>query len=86
MPDQIKMMRPDAPEGLNVDLWDTMIKFEKEHRIGVQVTSSNSPRFDVNSNTGENPGPNAHLRVAKNTVFMDAQKPSLIELPIIYIP
>ena len=86
MPDQIKMMTPGSPEKLKLDLWDTMITFEKGHRIQVAVTSSNAPRLDVNPNTGENPGPNAHPRVAKNTVFMDASKPSSIELPILYLP
>lgn len=84
--DDVKMMTPNAPEKLKVDLWDTMITFEKGHRIEVTVTSSNAPRFDVNPNTGENPGPNAHPRVARNTVFMGAAMPSSIELPILVLP
>jgi predicted acyl esterase len=63
-----------------------MITFEKGHRIEVTVTSSNAPRFDVNPNTGENPGPNAHPRVAKNTVFMGSGMPSSIDLPILVLP
>jgi predicted acyl esterase len=86
MPDEIKMMTPGAPEKLKLDLWDTMITFEKGHRIQVAVTSSNAPRLDVNPNTGENPGPAAHPRVARNTVFMDASKPSSIDLPILVQP
>ena len=84
--DQVKMMTPNAPEKLRVDLWDTMITFEKGHRIEVAVTSSNAPRFDVNPNTGENPGPSAHPRVAKNTVFMGSAMPSSIDLPILVLP
>ena len=57
MPDQIEMMTPGAPEKLTIDLWDTALTFEKGHRIAVHVTSSNSPRIDVNPNTGDNPGP-----------------------------
>ncbi len=86
LPDQIAMMTPNAAEKVRVDLWDTMITFEKGHRIAVHVTSSNSPRFDVNPNTGENPGPGAHPRVARNTVFMDARRPSTIHLPILTLP
>jgi uncharacterized protein len=85
-PDEIEMMTPNAPEKLRLDLWDTMITFEKGHRIAVHVTSSNNPRFDVNPNTGENPGPNAKTRIARNTIFMDAGKPSSIQLPILYLP
>jgi uncharacterized protein len=85
MPDEVEMMTPGAPEKLTLDLWDTAITFEKGHRIAVHVTSSNSPRFDVNPNTGENPGPNAKPRVARNTIFFDAGKPSAIQLPVIQI-
>jgi predicted acyl esterase len=85
-PDEIAMMTPGAPEKLTLRLWDTAITFEKGHKIAVHVTSSNAPRFDVNPNTGENPGPNAKTRVAKNTVFMDSTKASAIKLPVIYLP
>jgi putative CocE/NonD family hydrolase len=85
-PDQIKMMTPGAPEKLTIDLWDTALTFEKGHKIAVHVTSSNFPRLDVNPNTGENPGPNAKTRVARNTIFMNAAKPSAITLPVIYLP
>jgi putative CocE/NonD family hydrolase len=84
-PDQIEMMTPGAPEKMTIDLWDTAITFEKGHRIAVHVTSSNFPRFDVNPNAGEHPGPNAKTRAARNTVFLDAQKPSAIRLPVIYL-
>ncbi|MBI1361730.1 MAG: CocE/NonD family hydrolase [Alphaproteobacteria bacterium] len=86
MADQVKMMTPNAPEKLKVDLWDTMITFEKGHRIEVAITSSNAPRFDVNPNTGANPGPNVKTRVARNSVFMDASMPSAIDLPVLVLP
>lgn len=83
--DDIAMMTPGTPEKMTVDLWDTAITFEKGHRIAVHVTSSNSPRFDVNPNTGENPGPNAKPRVARNTIYMDATKPTALRLPVITV-
>jgi putative CocE/NonD family hydrolase len=86
MPDQIEMMTPGAPEKLTIDLWDTALTFEKGHRIAVHVTSSNSPRIDVNPNTGGNPGKDAKTRVARNTIYMDAPRPSAIQLPILYLP
>ncbi len=84
--DDIRMMTPGAPEKLTLDLWDTALTFEKGHKIAVHVTSSNFPRLDVNPNTGGNPGKGAKTRVARNTVFMDASKPSAIRLPVIYLP
>lgn len=86
MPDQIAMMTPNAPEKLTLDLWDTAITFEAGHRIAVHVTSSNYPRIDANPNTGANPGPGVKTRVAKNTIYMDASKPSAIKLPILVLP
>lgn len=86
MPDQIEMMTPGAPEKLTIDLWDTALTFEKGHRIAVHVSSSNYPRIDVNPNTGGNPGKDVKTRVARNTIYMDRDKPSAIRLPVIYLP
>jgi predicted acyl esterase len=85
MPDDVKMMTPGAPEELTIDLWNTAITFEKGHRIAVHITSTNSPRFEVNPNTGEAPGEHKlPPRVAVNTVYMDASHPSALVLPVIY--
>jgi predicted acyl esterase len=85
MPDDVKMMTPGAPEELTIDLWSTAITFEKGHRIAVHVTSSNSPRFEVNPNTGEAPGKHSlKPRVATNSVYMDASHPSALVLPVVY--
>jgi len=54
------------------------------HRLRVQVSSSNLPRFDRNPNTGSSsvaPEPVA-IKVADQTVFHDASRPSAIRLPI----
>ena len=42
------------------------------HRIRLDVSSSNFPKFDVNSNTGEPEGQARRRRIAVNTVFVDA--------------
>ena len=73
--DQITPMIPGAPVKLTI---------EKGHRLAVHVTSSNSPRFEVNPNTGEGPGGKARPRVATNTIYMDAAHPSAIVLPVVY--
>ena len=77
-------MTPGAPEMLTIDLWPTAITFEKGHRIAVHITSSNAPRFEVNLNTGEGPGGKAKPRVAVNTIYMDATRPSALVLPVVY--
>lgn len=85
LPDDIKMMTPGAPEKLTIDLWSTALTFAKGHRIALHITSSNSPRFDVNPNNGDLPGlGTAKPRVATNTIYFDKDHPSALVLPIVY--
>ena len=52
------------------------------HRIRLDISSSNFPKFDVNPNTGEPDGMARRKRVAANTVFVDAGRPSRVVLPL----
>jgi predicted acyl esterase len=85
MPDDVEMMTPNAPEKLTIDLWNTALTFEKGHRIAVHITSSNSPRFEVNDNNGEAPGEHLKPRVAANSVYFDHDHPSALVLPVVYL-
>ena len=72
------------PVRLWVNLWSTAITFEAGHRIALHISSSNSPRFEVNPNTGEDPGQEGKgPRVARNTIYHDAARPSAIILPVL---
>ena len=85
MPDDVKMMTPNAPEALVIDLWNTALTFEKGHRIALHIASSNSPRFEVNPNNGAAPGEHRlPPRVAVNSIYMDAAHPSALVLPVVY--
>ena len=53
------------------------------HRIRLDVSSSNFPRFDVNPNTGEPVGKHTHTITACNTIYFNVNNPSHIELPLI---
>ena len=57
--------------------------FAAGHRIRLDVSSSNFPKFDVNPNTGEPAGASRRRRVAVNTVFADAARPSRVVLPVL---
>jgi putative CocE/NonD family hydrolase len=50
---RIRAAIPGEPAEHVVDLWSTSIVFRAGHRIRVQITSSNFPRWDRNLNTGE---------------------------------
>ncbi|MFF8395259.1 CocE/NonD family hydrolase [Streptomyces sp. NPDC016172] len=66
-----------------VDLWSTSIVFRTGHRIRVQLTSSNFPRWDRNLNTGEPEEDATTARVARQQVFHDPARPSRIVLPVV---
>lgn len=66
-----------------VDLWSTSIVFRAGHRIRVQVTSSNFPRWDRNPNTGESSRTATTFRPARQSVHHDAARPSRIVLPVV---
>jgi putative CocE/NonD family hydrolase len=53
------------------------------HRIRLDISSSNFPRFDLNPNTGEPMGRHTHTTVAHNAVYVDRAHPSQITVPII---
>ena len=53
------------------------------HRIRLDVSSSNFPRFDVNPNTGEAIGRERRRMVADNTVFHERRQESRLVLPMV---
>ena len=77
------MMQPDEIYPLVVRLYPISNVFQKGHRIRVDISSSNFPRFDVNPNTGEPLGENRRRQIAINTVHHDAAHPSRIVLPLV---
>lgn len=73
----------DKVYSVEIDLNATSNFFAKDHKIRIEVSSSNFPRIERNLNTGE---PN-HLGVdfitANNTVWIGGNNASYIELPVI---
>ncbi len=66
-----------------ITLFPTANLFLPGHRIRLDISSSNFPKFDVNPNTGEPEGRARRRRVAVNTVFVDAARPSHLVLPVL---
>jgi putative CocE/NonD family hydrolase len=75
-------LKPAQVYEMNVDLWSTSLVFNKGHRIRVAVSSSNSPRFEANPNTGRPFRADKETRVAKNTLHLSLKYPSRIVLPV----
>jgi hypothetical protein len=78
-----EMMEPGNVYKLSFPLYPTGNLFKKGHRIRVDISSSNFPRFDVNPNTGEPQGRSLRKVVAENTVYHDSEHPSNMELAVI---
>jgi putative CocE/NonD family hydrolase len=77
------LLTPGEVVDVTITLYPTSNLFVAGHRIRLDVSSSNFPRFDVNPNTGEPLGRDRRRVVAENTIFHDAARPSHITLPII---
>lgn len=78
--DRPKLLDKDEKTLVEIDLWSTAWTFLKGHRIVLYISSSNFPRFDRNTNTAENPALAKDLRQAVNTVYHDADHPSVLKL------
>ena len=66
-----------------IDLWATSHVLKAGHRLRVEVSSSNFPRFDRNPNTGAPLGVDDRLETARQTVHHSVEYPSHIILPVI---
>lgn len=77
------LLTPSQPVEVTVDLGATSNLFRAGHRIRLDVTSSNFPRFDRNPNTGGVFGEDGELRRANQQVFHDATHPSRLVLPVV---
>ena len=71
------------PVPIEIAMWPTSIMIPKGHRVRLDISSSNYPRFDVNPNTGNSIAIEEKPMVAEQTVFWGGATPSQVILPII---
>lgn len=67
---------------VNLTPMSTSNYFEKGHRIRIEVSSSNFPRFDRNMNTGGNNYDETEGVIATNQIHHSSKYPSFVSLPI----
>lgn len=77
------LMEPGQVYELTIPMYGTGAVFARGHRIRVDISSSNFPRFDPNPNTGESIGRHRRTQIADNTIHHDAAHPSRITLPVV---
>ncbi|MFU8893688.1 MAG: CocE/NonD family hydrolase [Luteolibacter sp.] len=78
-----KLMEPGTPYRFTIRLYPTSNLFKKGHRIRLEISSSNFPRFDLNPNTGEPLNQNRRSIPADNTILHNPTHPSALILPVI---
>ncbi len=78
-----KLLQPGKVYPFTIKLYPTSNVFKKGHRIRVDISSSNFPRFDVNPNTGEPLQQHRRTVIATNTIYFGAEHPSHIVLPLV---
>ena len=77
------MLEPGKAYCYEIDLWATSNVFKAGHRIRLEISSSNFPRFDRNTNTGNIIAADTELRPALQTVFHEGQQASYVSLAIV---
>jgi predicted acyl esterase len=78
-----ELIEPGKIYEFEIDLWSTSLVFCPGHRIRVAISSSNSPRFEPNPNTGKPSGMDDETKVATNTIYLNEKHPSHILFPFV---
>ena len=77
------LMKPGEVYRLVIDAGVTSNLFRKGHRIRVEISSSNFPRFDRNLNTGKVVEDETEVRRAQQSVYHDRNLHSYVSLPVV---
>lgn len=77
------LMTPGTIYEITVSAFATCNLFKRGHRIRLDISSSNFPKYDVNPNTGAPEGSAGPRRIATNTVHLGPGRPSRLELTVV---
>jgi predicted acyl esterase len=75
-----ELLEPGRVYRFEIDLWATANRFKAGHRIRVDISSADFPRFDRNTNRGGEPG---DCIPARQTIYHDSEHPSHLLLPLL---
>jgi putative CocE/NonD family hydrolase len=77
-----KPIKPWDIYRLTIDAGVTSNVFRAGHRIRIEISSSNFPRFDRNPNTGRPVADEKEMRKATQTIYHDKDRHSYVVLPV----
>jgi putative CocE/NonD family hydrolase len=78
-----ELANPGETYHITVDLWATSNVFLAGHKLRLEVSSSDFPRFDRNLNTGEVQARATRMVKATNVIYHDKAHPSAVVLPVV---
>ncbi|MEX2263178.1 MAG: CocE/NonD family hydrolase [Bryobacteraceae bacterium] len=77
-----EFLSPGKVYPVEINLGSVSNLFVKDHRIRLDISSSNYPKFEPNSNTAEPAGKWTRRIKARNTIYMGGGRASYVELPV----
>jgi putative CocE/NonD family hydrolase len=77
------LLKPGEAVRIVIEPFATANRFKAGHRVRLDVSSSNFPKFDVNPNTGAPEGTGRTRRVARNTVYLGGRSASRLVLTVL---
>jgi putative CocE/NonD family hydrolase len=80
---EAKPIEPEKIYEYSIDMWSTSNVFLKGHKIRLEVSSSNFPRFDRNLDTGNAASASQDVVKATNTIYHNGDYPSALILPVV---
>ncbi|MBS1840230.1 MAG: CocE/NonD family hydrolase [Acidobacteria bacterium] len=78
-----ELMNPGEIYKITVDMWATSNVFLPGHKLRLEISSSDFPRFDRNLNTGDEQASATKMVKATSMIFHDKDHPSALVLPVI---
>ena len=78
-----ELLTPNKAYEYKLDLGYMATLLKPGHRLRLEISSSNFPRFERNLNTGTSNEDTAETRIARNTILHDAQYPSFVTIPVV---
>jgi putative CocE/NonD family hydrolase len=78
-----ELLKPGKVYEYNLDLWHTGITIPAGNKLRVEVASASFPVFSRNLNTGGHNETEIKVKVATQTIYHDAERPSHVVLPVI---
>jgi len=78
-----ELLTPGQVYKYTIDLWSVSHVFKQGHKIQVEISSSNFPKYDRNPNTGHKFGEDDELQEATQTIYHNRRYPSHVVLPVL---